>query len=110
MVGDVWQSCTDRGDAQRVFKVRKQALGLGWLVSGDLRANTVAFLRRLLACKADLLLQQDAERRAREAERPVRRLGLPARQHSLYPLAGRVLRAHNGWLFRLPVKTQVEGG
>ena len=105
---DVWRFYNDRGDAERVFKVGKQALGLGWLVSHDLRANTVAFLLRLLAYNADLLFQQDAERRARAAERPVRRLGLQARQHYFYQLAGRLLRVHNRWVLRLPVNAQVE--
>lgn len=104
---DVWRFYNDRGDAERVFKVGKQALGLGWLVSHDLRANTVAFLLRLLAYNADLLFQQDAERRARETDRPARRLGLQARQHYFYQLAGRLLRVHNRWVLRLPVNDEV---
>lgn len=104
---DVWRFYNDRGDAERVFKVGKQALGLGWLVSHDLRANTVAFLLRLLAYNADLLFQQDAERRAQAAERPARRMGLQARQHYFYQLAGRLLRVHNRWVLRLPLNAQV---
>ena len=104
---DVWRFYNDRGDAERVFKTGKQALGLGWLVSHDLRANTVAFLLRLLAYNADLLFQQDAERRAHAAARPARRLGLQARQHYFYQLAGRLLRVHNRWVLRLPVNAQV---
>ena len=105
---DVWRFYNDRGDAERVFKTGKQALGLGWLVSHELRANSVAFLLRLIAYNADLLFQQDAERRARTDERPIRRLGLQARQHYFYQLAGRLLRVHNRWVLSLPVNRQVE--
>ena len=104
---DVWRFYNDRGDAERVFKVGKQALGLGWLVSHDLRANAVAFLLRLLAYNADLLFQQDAERRAHDARRPARRIGLQARQHYFYQLAGRLLRVHDRWVLRLPVNDEV---
>ena len=76
-------------------------------MSHDLRANTVAFLLRLLAYNADLLFQQDAEQSAREARRPVRRMGLQARQHYFYQLAGRLLRVHNRWVLRLPDNAEV---
>ena len=39
---------------------------------------------------------------------PVRRLGLQARQHYFYQLAGRLLRVHNRWVLSLPVNRQVE--
>jgi hypothetical protein len=36
---EVWRFYNDRGDAERVFKTGKQALGLGWLVGQALRAS-----------------------------------------------------------------------
>lgn len=105
---DVWRFYNDRGDAERVFKTGKHALGLGWLVSHCLRANAVAFLLRLIAYNADLLFQQEAERRAVEAGRPAKRNGLQARQHYFYQLAGRLLRVHNRWVLRLPANARVE--
>ena len=90
-----------------VTNARGAGFGLGWLVSHDLRANTVAFLLRMLAYNADLLFQQDAERRAHEAGRPARRIGLQARQHYFYQLAGRLLRVQNRWVLRLPVNDAV---
>lgn len=104
---DVWRFYNDRGDAERVFKVGKHALGLGWLIGQDFRANTVAFLLRLIAWNADLLFQQEATRRARAAERPVLRMGLQARQQYLYRLAGRLLRASNRWKLSLPANDRV---
>jgi hypothetical protein len=104
---DVWRFYNDRGDAERVFKTGKHALGLGWLVGQALRANTVAFLLRLIAYNADLLFHQHAEQQARTAGRPVRRIGLQARQHYFYQLAGRLLRVHNRWVLRLPANEQV---
>lgn len=98
---DVWRFYNDRADAERIFKVGKHALGLGWFVGQLLRANEVAFLLRLLAWNCDLLFQQDAELRARRAERPVRRMGLQARQHYIYRLPGRLLRVHDRWVLRL---------
>ena len=105
---DVWRFYNDRGDAERVFKTGKQALGLGWLVSHCLRANSVAFLLRLLAYNADLLFQQDADRRAEQAARPTLRIGLQARQHYFYQLAGRLLRVHNAWVLSLPRNARIE--
>lgn len=104
---DVWRFYNDRGDAERVFKTGKQALGLGWLVGQALRANTVAFLLRLIAYNADLLFHRHAEQQARAAGRPVRRIGLQARQHYFYQLAGRLLRVHNRWVLRLPANEEV---
>lgn len=99
---DVWRFYNDRGDAERVFKVGKHALGLANLVSQDFRANEVAFLLRLLAYNADTLFQADAERTAAAEQRPVIRLGLLARQPRLYHLAGRLLRVHDRWTLRIP--------
>jgi hypothetical protein len=74
---------------------------------GLTRANTVAFLLRLIAYNADLLFHRHAEQRARAAGRPVRRIGLQARQHYFYQLAGRLLRVHNRWVLRLPANAEV---
>jgi hypothetical protein len=98
---DVWRFYNDRGDCERVFKFGKHALGLGWFVSHVFRANEVAFLLRLLAWNADLLFQQDAERRAHQEGRRVVRMGVQARQQYLYRQAGRLLRANNRWELRL---------
>lgn len=99
---EVWRFYNDRGDAERVFKVGKHALGLANLVSQDFRANEVAFLLRLLAYNADVLFQADAERAAVAEKRPVVRMGLLARQPRLYHLAGRLLRVHDRWTLRIP--------
>lgn len=105
---DVWRFYNDRGDAERVFKAGKHALGLGWLVSHDFRANEVAFLLRALAWNADVLFQQAATREAERREAPVVRLGIQARQQYLYRLAGRLLRDSGKWVLRLPVSPRVE--
>ena len=104
---DVWRFYNGRGDAERVFKTGKQALGLGNLVSQDFRANEVAFLLRILAFNTDLLFQQAAEQAAIAEHRPVIRLGLKARQPRLYGLAGRLLRIHDKWVLRLPRSRKV---
>lgn len=104
---DVWRFYNDRGDAERVFKVGKHALGMGWFIGQDFRANAVAFILRLIAWNADLLFQQEAERQARVAERPALKIGLQARQHYLYRLAGRLLRAGNRWQLALPPNGRV---
>lgn len=105
---DVWRFYNDRGDAERVFKVGKHALGLGWFVSQVFRANEVAFLLRLMAWNADVLYQMDADERAERAERPVVRTGLQARQQYLYRLPGRLLHAAGRWELRLPAAAKVE--
>ncbi len=45
---DLWRFYNDRSDCERIFKVARGALGMGWLISHCLRANEVAFLLRLL--------------------------------------------------------------
>jgi len=104
---DAWRFYNDRGDCERVFKVGKGALGLANLVSQDFRANTVAFLLRLVAYNADALFQRHAEDAAAAAAQPVRRVGLAARQPRLYHLAGRLLREHGRWVLRLPASRLV---
>jgi hypothetical protein len=104
---DLWRFYNGRGDAERVFKVGKQALGLGRLVGHDFRANTVAFFLRLIAYVADILFQQDAERRATAERRAVKHVGLQVRQRYFYQLAGRLLRAQNRWVLRVPANAKV---
>lgn len=98
----LWRFYNGRGDAERVFKVGKQALSLGRLVSQSFRANEVAFLLRLIAMNADILFQQEAERAAEEDGRGVVHMGLKARQPRLYRLPGRLLREHGRWVLRVP--------
>ena len=103
----VWRFYNGRGDAERVFKVGKHALALGNLVGSSLRANSAAFLLRLLAFNLDLAFQREADRAAATAGRKVEPLGLAARQPRLYHLAGRLLRAADRWILRLPKAHQV---
>lgn len=105
---DVWRFYNDRGDAERVFKTGKHALGLANLVSHEFRANEVAFLLRLLALNLDQHFQSAAERTAEAAHRPVVRMGLLARQPRLYHLAGRLLRIQGRWVLRIPQSPRVE--
>ena len=104
---DVWRFYNGRADCERVFRVARQALGMGWLIGKSLRANAVAFLLRLLAFNADLLFQRRCERRAAEDKRPVKRQGLEARQHYFYLAPGRWLRRHNRWVMRVEMKPAV---
>ena len=98
---DVWRFYNDRGDCERVFKTAKHGLGLSWLVAHGLRANTVAFLLRLLAFNVDQLFQAEAERVARIDGRPQRHCGLLYRQVRLFNCAGRLLREHGRWVLRI---------
>lgn len=104
---DIWRFYNDRGDAERVFKVGKHALGLANLVAHEFRANEVAFLLRLIAYNTDVCFQRAAEEAAAAEHRPVLRMGLLARQPRLYHLAGRLLRVHDAWLLRLPASRRV---
>ncbi|MDA0312671.1 MAG: transposase [Gemmatimonadetes bacterium] len=98
---DVWRFYNDRGDCERVFKTAKHGLGLSWLVAHGLRANTVAFLLRLLAFNVDQLFQAEAERVARIDGRPQRHCGLLYRQIRFFNCAGRLLREHGRWVLRI---------
>ena len=98
---DVWRFYNDRGDCERVFKTAKHGLGLSWLVAHGLRANTVAFLLRLVAFNVDQLFQADAEQRAHEEGRRELRCGLLFRQVRLFNTAGRLLREHGRWVLRV---------
>ena len=98
---DLWRFYNGRADCERVFKVARGALGMGHLVGQSLRANETAFLLRLLAFNADLRFQEDVERAATEAGRPMIRMGLLARQRRFYTAAGRLLRAQGRWVLRV---------
>lgn len=98
---DVWRFYNDRGDCERVFKVAKHGLGLSCLIGHEFRANTVAFLLRLLAFNVDQLFQQHAEDQARSDDRPVLHLGLLYRQVRFFNAAGRLLREHGRWVLRV---------
>ncbi|MCP4810054.1 MAG: transposase [Proteobacteria bacterium] len=98
---DVWRFYNDRGDCERVFKTATHGLGMSWLIAHGLRANTVAFLLRLIAFNVDQLFQADAERRATEDGRRVRRHGLLYRQVRLFNCAGRLLKERGRWVLRI---------
>jgi len=99
---DLWRFYNGRADCERVFRIGKQALALGHLVSRRFRANEIAFLLRTLAFNADIEFQAHCERRAREANRSVRRVGLEWRQPRFYQTAGRLLREAGRWVLRVP--------
>ena len=98
---DLWRFYNDRSDCERIFKVARGALGMGWLIGHKLRANETAFLLRLLAFNVDQRFQQHAEEQARLRRRPVLRLGLLARQQRFYQAAGRLLRSSGRWVLRV---------
>jgi hypothetical protein len=99
---DLWRFYNGRADCERVFRVGKQALALGHLVSRQFRVNEVAFLLRALAFNVDIQFQAHSERRAREAKRKVVHVGLEWRQPRFYRTAGRLLREEGRWLLRVP--------
>ena len=99
---DLWRFYNGRADCERVFRVGKQALALGHLVSRRFRVNEVAFLLRALAFNVDIEFQAHCERRAREAKRKVCRVGLEWRQPRFYRTAGRLLRHEGAWVLRVP--------
>jgi hypothetical protein len=99
---DLWRFYNGRADCERVFRVGKQALALGHLVSRGFRTNEIAFLLRALAFNVDIAFQAHCERSARETNRPVRRFGLEWRQPRFYRTAGRLLREAGRWVLRVP--------
>jgi hypothetical protein len=99
---DVWRFYNHRADCERVFRVGKQVLGMGHLVSRTYAANAAAFLLRLLAFNVDLLFQRRAEEQAKEANRTVHRVGLQWRQFRFYCSPGRLLREQGRWVLRVP--------
>jgi hypothetical protein len=105
---DLWRFYNGRADCERVFRVGKQALGLGHLVSRKLRANEIAFLLRGLAFNVDLHFQAHCEERARQEGRHVHNVGLEWRQPRFYRTAGRLLRTADGLVLRVPANTLLE--
>lgn len=104
---DVWRFYNHRADCERVFRVGKQVLGMGHLVSRVYVANAAAFLLRLLAFNVDLLFQQSAEKRATDANRKVHHVGLEWRQFRFYCSAGRLLREQGRWILRVPTNRRL---
>ena len=98
---DLWRFYNGRADCERVFKVARNALGMGCLVGQQLRANETAFLLRILAFNADLRFQAHAEEQASAAGRPAIRMGLVTRQRRFFNAAGRLLRTHGRWVLRV---------
>lgn len=99
---DLWRFYNGRAGCERVFRIGKQALALGHLVSRQFRANEAAFLLRAMAFNADIRFQQHCEERARTEKRAVRRVGLEWRQPRFYRTAGRLLREAGRWVLRVP--------
>ncbi len=99
---DLWRFYNGRADCERVFRVGKQALALGHLVSRGYRANEVGFLLRALAFNVDLRFQAHCEERARAEGRHVHRVGLEWRQPRFYRTAGRLLREAGRLVLRVP--------
>jgi len=99
---DVWRFYNHRADCERVFRVGKQVLGMGHLVSRTYSANAAAFLLRLLAFNVDIRFQQKAEELAEDQGRKVHRVGLQWRQFRFYCSPGRLLREHGRWILRVP--------
>ncbi len=104
----LWRFYNDRADCERLFKVARGALGMGWLIGQKLRANETAFLLRLLAFNADQRFQLFAETQARADSRPPVSLGLIARQHRFYRTVGRLLKSQSRWLLRIGMGTRCE--
>lgn len=100
---DVWRFYNQRGDSERVFRIGKQALGLGNLVGHSYRANEVAFLLRLIAYNADLDFQQTTEAAARTRGAPVLHHGLEWRQRRFYNSPARLLREKSRWVLRTAI-------
>lgn len=106
---DVWRFYNDRGDCERVFKTAKHGLGLSWFIAHGLRANTVAFLLRMVAFNVDQLFQADAMRRAQEEGRPEKtNWGLVYRQVRFFNVAGRLLREHGRWVLRISDNSRLQ--
>ncbi len=104
----LWRFYNDRADCERIFKVARGALGMGWLVGQKLRANETAFLLRLLAFNADQRFQLFAENQARESSHPTVSIGLIARQHRFYRTPGRLLKSQGRWRLRIGSGTRRE--
>jgi len=98
---DVWRFYNGRADSERVFKVARNALGMGRLIGHSLRANETAFLLRLLAYNADLRFALAAEEAVESPPSQVAGLGLVARQRRFYQGAGRLVRCQGQWVLRV---------
>jgi hypothetical protein len=99
---DLWRFYNGRADCERVFRVGKQALALGHLVSRGYRVNEIGFLLRALAFNVDLRFQAHCEQRAQAAGRVVHRVGLEWRQPRFYRTPGRLLWDGGQPVLRVP--------
>lgn len=104
---DSWRFYNGRAGCERVFRIGKQALALGHLVSRQFRANEAAFLLRAIAFDSDIRFQQHCEERARAEKRVVRRVGLEWRQPRFYQTAGRLLHEAGRWVLRVPANPRL---
>lgn len=93
---DVWRFYNDRGDCERVFKVGRQSLGLNCLVGQSFRANTTAFLLRLLAFNIDRLF---ALQKTPSANTHLRE-GLSSRQRRFYRSLGRLVQRRGSLILK----------
>jgi Transposase DDE domain group 1 len=104
---DVWRFYNYRGESERVFRIGKQQLAMGHLVSRDLRTNEVAFLLRALAYNADIAFQMAAEQQAVAEGRPVVHNGLAWRQVRFSCSPGRLLFEAGRWVLRTAVNRKL---
>jgi hypothetical protein len=104
---DIWRFYNYRGESERVFRIGKQELALGHLVSRDYRTNEAAFLLRALAYNADIAFQRAAEERAVAENRTVRHNGLEWRQVRFYCSPGRLIFAAGRWVLRTATNWQL---
>jgi hypothetical protein len=98
---DLWRFYNGRANCERVFRVGKQVLGLGHLVSRRFRANESAFVLRTLAFNADLLFQAEQAQAARQQGRKVLSVGLEWRQRYFYRSPGRLVRHSGQWVLHV---------
>lgn len=105
---DIWRFYNYRAECERVFRIGKQALGMGHLVGHGFRANRMAFLLRVLAYNIDIRFQRYCEDRARDAGAPVRRVGLEWRQIRFYLSPGRFAREAHHWVLHVPINAKLE--
>lgn len=99
---DLWRFYNGRADCERVFRIGKQGLGLGHLVSRRFRANETAFLLRAVAFNADLLFQAYCEQLAQQHGRKAQIVGLEWRQVYFYRTPGRLVRSKGRWILHVP--------
>lgn len=100
---DLWRFYNDRGDCERVFKVGRQSLGLGGLVGQSFRANTTAFLLRMLAFNLDRLFAVKTAEAAQALGTGQSNLreGLSSRQRRFYRSLGRLVQTGHRMILKV---------